>query len=120
VREAPVISGYEAGRDGFWVHRALTTRGVTNVVVDTPRGVTRSAIPVRRGLAGASCPSPPAHTPCSCRASARNYPSPAAAAPHLRLDDYRFTEASTSRCGELTAKAVKPLPQRPPSPAALC
>src|SRR5512139_60087 len=31
---APVASCYEAGRDGFWVHRALTARGITNVVVD--------------------------------------------------------------------------------------
>jgi len=30
----PVASCYEAGRDGFWVHRALTARGVSNVVVD--------------------------------------------------------------------------------------
>lgn len=32
--DAPVLSCYEAGRDGFWLHRALTTRGVTNLVVD--------------------------------------------------------------------------------------
>jgi len=32
--ETPVASCYEAGRDGFWVHRALTARGITNVVVD--------------------------------------------------------------------------------------
>ena len=31
----PVASCYEAGRDGFWVHRALTARGVNNVVVDS-------------------------------------------------------------------------------------
>ena len=35
AREAPVVSCYEAGRDGFWVHRALTSLGVTNVVVDS-------------------------------------------------------------------------------------
>jgi transposase len=29
-----VLSCYEAGRDGFWVHRALTAQGVTNLVVD--------------------------------------------------------------------------------------
>ena len=29
-----VVSCYEAGRDGFWLHRALTDRGITNVVVD--------------------------------------------------------------------------------------
>jgi transposase len=33
--DAPVRSCYEAGRDGFWVHRLLETRGVTNVVVDS-------------------------------------------------------------------------------------
>jgi transposase len=32
---APVISCYEAGRDGFWIHRALTARGVSNRVVDS-------------------------------------------------------------------------------------
>jgi transposase len=33
--EAPVYTCYEAGRDGFWLHRALTQRGITNVVVDS-------------------------------------------------------------------------------------
>ena len=32
--DAPVRSCYEAGRDGFWIHRALGVRGVENVVVD--------------------------------------------------------------------------------------
>ena len=32
--EAPVVTCYEAGRDGFWIHRWLTEQGVTNVVVD--------------------------------------------------------------------------------------
>jgi transposase len=32
--DAPVCTCYEAGRDGFWLHRALTTMGVANVVVD--------------------------------------------------------------------------------------
>lgn len=31
---APVRSCYEAGRDGFWLHRALLARGIQNVVVD--------------------------------------------------------------------------------------
>src|SRR5690606_20945467 len=31
---APVYSCYEAGRDGFWLHRALTDRGIDNLVVD--------------------------------------------------------------------------------------
>ena len=33
--DAPVISCYEAGRDGFWLHRYLTAHGVTNHVVDS-------------------------------------------------------------------------------------
>jgi len=33
--EAPVISCYEAGREGFWVHRYLVAHGVTNYVVDS-------------------------------------------------------------------------------------
>ena len=32
--DAPVVSCYEAGPDGFWLHRALAAHGVTNVVVD--------------------------------------------------------------------------------------
>jgi transposase len=32
---APVASCYEAGRDGFWIHRALELRGVRNRVVDS-------------------------------------------------------------------------------------
>jgi len=32
---APVMSCYEAGREGFWIHRALGTCGVTNRVVDS-------------------------------------------------------------------------------------
>jgi transposase len=32
---ARVISCYEAGRDGFWIHRALRARGIANRVVDS-------------------------------------------------------------------------------------
>jgi transposase len=32
---AAVVSCYEAGRDGFWIHRALTQRGMSNRVVDS-------------------------------------------------------------------------------------
>ena len=32
--DAPVLSCYEAGRDGFWLHRYLEHDGVTNLVVD--------------------------------------------------------------------------------------
>jgi transposase len=30
----PVVSCYEAGRDGFWLHRQLTELGIANRVVD--------------------------------------------------------------------------------------
>lgn len=30
-----VVSCYEAGRDGFWLHRYLTSQGVANLVVDS-------------------------------------------------------------------------------------
>jgi transposase len=32
---ARVVSCYEAGRDGFWIHRALTAMGIGNRVVDS-------------------------------------------------------------------------------------
>jgi transposase len=33
--ETPVVSCYEAGRDGFWLHRFLLSLGVANEVVDS-------------------------------------------------------------------------------------
>ena len=33
--DARVVSGYEAGRDGFWLQRWLVTQGVDNCVVDS-------------------------------------------------------------------------------------
>jgi transposase len=33
-RAPRVISCYEAGRDGFWLHRVLEARGITNHVID--------------------------------------------------------------------------------------
>lgn len=33
--DTPVFSCYEAGRDGFWLHRCLEQHGVHNVVVDS-------------------------------------------------------------------------------------
>jgi transposase len=33
--DARVVSCYEAGRDGFWIHRALEARGIRNRVVDS-------------------------------------------------------------------------------------
>jgi transposase len=39
---APVVSCYEAGREGFWLHRFLQAQGITNHVVDS------SAIEVKR------------------------------------------------------------------------
>ena len=42
--DAPVVSCYEAGRDGFWIHRAITQLGLSNRVVDS------SSIEVNRRL----------------------------------------------------------------------
>ena len=33
--DAPVVACYEAGRDGFWLHRYLAHGGVQNIVVDS-------------------------------------------------------------------------------------
>jgi hypothetical protein len=33
--DAAGVSCYEAGRDGFWLHRWLTSQGVANVIVDS-------------------------------------------------------------------------------------
>jgi transposase len=33
--EAPVVSCYEAGRDGFWLHRFLLAQGIDNQIVDS-------------------------------------------------------------------------------------
>jgi hypothetical protein len=35
--DAPVVSGYEAGRDGVWLPRGVGTQGVANGVVDSSR-----------------------------------------------------------------------------------
>jgi transposase len=40
--DTAVVSCYEAGRDGFWIHRALVARGIANRVVDS------SSIDVKR------------------------------------------------------------------------
>ncbi len=40
--DGPVRSCYEAGRDGFWIHRVLLARGITNIM---PRPCT--AVPNR-------------------------------------------------------------------------
>ena len=34
-QEAPVLSCYEAGRDGMWIHRFLLSIGVENLVIDS-------------------------------------------------------------------------------------
>jgi len=34
AEDSPVVSCYEAGRDGFWIHRWLESEGVINAVVD--------------------------------------------------------------------------------------
>jgi transposase len=33
--DAPVVSCFDAGRDGFWLHRYLVAQGITNHVVDS-------------------------------------------------------------------------------------
>jgi len=33
--DARVASCYEAGRDGFWIHRALVAMGIENIIVDS-------------------------------------------------------------------------------------
>jgi transposase len=33
--DTPVLSCYEAGRDGFWIHRVLAHEGIQNIVVDS-------------------------------------------------------------------------------------
>lgn len=44
----PVVSCYEAGRDGFWIHHYLTSLGVRNLVVDAASiEVTRRARQVK-------------------------------------------------------------------------
>lgn len=35
VDDAEIYSCYEAGRDGFWIHRFLESQGINNVVVDS-------------------------------------------------------------------------------------
>ncbi len=35
LEDAAVVSCYEAGRDGFWLHRWLTSQGIANVIVDS-------------------------------------------------------------------------------------
>jgi transposase len=35
VTEVPVVSCYEAGRDGFWLHRYLVSEGIDNIIVDS-------------------------------------------------------------------------------------
>jgi len=33
--DCKIVSCYEAGRDGFWIHRALTAEGIENEVIDS-------------------------------------------------------------------------------------
>jgi len=33
--DCPIVSCYEAGRDGFWIHRDLVAEGITNHVIDS-------------------------------------------------------------------------------------
>lgn len=43
AQAAPVYSCYEAGRDGWWLHRWLNSQGIHNIVIDA------SSIEVKRG-----------------------------------------------------------------------
>jgi transposase len=58
--EAPVSSCYEAGRDGFWLHRYLQAHGITNHVVDSSRRPTSR--PRQPGNVGSRTASPTAAT----------------------------------------------------------
>jgi transposase len=55
--EGRVVSLYEAGRDGFWLHRYLAGLGIENQVVDSssirdqPPGAAGQDRPARRGQA---------------------------------------------------------------------
>jgi transposase len=35
AEDCRIVSCYEAGRDGFWIHRALVEQGIENLVVDS-------------------------------------------------------------------------------------
>lgn len=35
AEDVPVVSCYEAGRDGFWLHRYLLDEGIQNIIVDS-------------------------------------------------------------------------------------
>ena len=35
AQKVPVVSCYEAGRDGFWLHRYLLSEGIENIIVDS-------------------------------------------------------------------------------------
>ncbi|MGH8476254.1 MAG: IS110 family transposase [Methylococcales bacterium] len=35
AEDCRIVSCYEAGRDGFWIHRALEDQGIENIVVDS-------------------------------------------------------------------------------------
>ncbi|MHC4414620.1 MAG: IS110 family RNA-guided transposase, partial [Planctomycetota bacterium] len=49
AEDAPVVSCYEAGRDGFWLHRYLREAGIANLVVDS------SSIDVKRRRRRVKC-----------------------------------------------------------------
>jgi transposase len=53
---APVISCYEAGRDGFWLHRYLVAQSITNYVVDSASiEVNRRARRIKTDAVDLSC-----------------------------------------------------------------
>ena len=60
-QETPVISCYEAGRDGFWLHRYLRHHGVENLVVDAASIEVNRRKPGPRRMAS----TPPSSWACS-------------------------------------------------------
>ena len=51
--EVAVVSCYEAGRDGFWLHRWLSSHGIANVIVDSSSIEADRVVEVRRARRGA-------------------------------------------------------------------
>jgi len=58
--KAKVVSCYEAGRDGFWLHRCLIGQGIMNHVIDSSSiEVNRRARRARANGRRRGCPPPP-------------------------------------------------------------
>ena len=126
--EAPVVSCYEAGPDGFWVHRFLTALGVTNLVIDSAsievsrRAPRQDGSLGRRAAAGAgpAVRERRAHRAASDPRTGRSRRAPAAVAsraPHTHArsrarhesDPWRVADTWHPRLGGC---AVRPHPDR--------